>query len=102
MVQHVKSTILLNRMAVTGVSDMVKLVNEAFQCLGSFNLDQLFDLLYLRRRFLAVERALEKLPPSGDTSSELQAVVEWLDHLQCLSHRFLWRSWVKFGEVLIV
>lgn len=50
---HVMSTLVSNVMAATEVLAMVKLVNEAFQCLGVFNLDlhgiydQVFGLLCL-------------------------------------------------------
>lgn len=75
-------------MATTEVFDMVRLVNKAFQGLGVYNIDllktsdQVFNLLCLRRRFLTLEGALEKLPPSGNSSLELEVVDEQLDSLQ--------------------
>lgn len=85
MTQHVTSTILSNLMAIAKVSDMFRLAIEAFYCLKVFNLDhqkvydQVSGLLYLQRKLLAVEGALEKLLPSGSASLELQEIVEWLD-----------------------
>lgn len=51
MTKHVMSTMVSSLMAATEVLDMVKRANEAFKCLGVFNLDlrgvynQVFDLL---------------------------------------------------------
>lgn len=73
--QYVISTLLLSLMAATKVSDMIRLVNKAFQCLSVFN------LLYLQRRFLALEGTLEKLQSSGIASSKLKGVAEQLDSL---------------------
>lgn len=61
---------------------MVRLVNEAFQCLGAFNkdlqkqYDQVFIFLCLRMKFFVVEDALEIKPESENASSELQGVVK--------------------------
>lgn len=55
---------VVDLMVAIEVPDMVQIVNEAFQCLNVFNLDlrkvydQVSDLLYLRRKFLTVERGL--------------------------------------------
>lgn len=74
------SMLLLNSMATTEVSDMVRVVNEAFQYLVVFNLNlramynQVFNLLWLRRRYLDLVGALEKLPPDGSASLELEGV----------------------------
>lgn len=57
MAQYVISTLLLYLMDAMKVSDMVQLVNEAFQCLNFYNLDlqktyiQVFYLLGLWRNF---------------------------------------------------
>lgn len=55
---------IVDLMVAIEVPDMVQIVDEAFQCLNVFNLDlrkvydQVSDLLYLRRKFLTVERGL--------------------------------------------
>lgn len=60
------ATMMSNLLTVTEVSDIVQLV-KAFQCLRTFNLnlrgayDQIFDLLCLRRKLLAMEDTLKKL-----------------------------------------
>lgn len=38
MVQYLMSTMVSNLMVATEITDMIKLVNEAFHCLGTFNL----------------------------------------------------------------
>lgn len=68
---------------------MVRLVNEAgpwcLPCRPSKDIRSSFNLLYLRTKFMALEGALEKLPPSGSASSELEGVVEQLHYLQDVS-----------------
>lgn len=65
MAQIIISTLLLNLMSVTEVSEMARLFNEAFQCLVIYNLDfwetydRIFHLLCLQWRFLTLEGALE-------------------------------------------
>lgn len=67
---------------------MVRLVNEAFQCLGGFNLDlrqvydRLFHLLCLRHRLLMLEGALEKLPLPESIAPELGSIQEQIRTLQ--------------------
>lgn len=61
------STMVSNLMADTEVSNLVKLANEAFQCLEVCNLDlcvvynQVSDHLCLKRKLLAVAGTLQKL-----------------------------------------
>lgn len=58
MAQLIISQLLTSLASAIEFSDMVRLVNEAFQCLSGFNLDlrqaydRLFHLLCLRRRLL--------------------------------------------------
>lgn len=88
MARLIISQLLPSLASVTEVSDMVRLVNEAFQCLGSFNLDlrqaydRLFHLLCLRRRLLMLEGALEKLPPRESIAPELGSIQEQIQTLQ--------------------
>lgn len=92
--QYVISMLLLNLMATIKVSDMVRLINKAFQCLSVFNLDlrttydQVFSLLCIWRRYLALEGTLEKFPPSGSASLELEGVDDELD-LQGISRQIV-------------
>lgn len=53
--QHVKSTTMSTLMSETEVSDMVRLVKEAFQCLGTFNLDLLAVYIKFFLSFLPSE-----------------------------------------------
>lgn len=82
-------------MAATEVFDMVQLGNDAFQYLGVYNLnlyktyDQGFNRLCLRRRFLALEGAFKKLPPSGVPTSELEVVDVQLNPLSDVSFRIV-------------
>lgn len=61
-------TLLLSLMAAMEVSDMVRLVNGAFQYLSVYNIelhkmyDQVFNLSF---EILALEGAFEKLPQNG-------------------------------------
>lgn len=88
-------------MAATEVTDMIRLVNKAFQCLNIYNLDlgktyyQVFNLLCLWRKFLALKGPLKKLLPSDSTSLELEDVIEQLDYLQGVSLQIV----NKLGDV---
>lgn len=82
MAQLIISQLLMSLANSTEVFDMVRLVNEAFQCLGSFNLalwqtyDRLFHFLCLRRLLLMLEGALEKLPLRENIAPELGSIQE--------------------------
>lgn len=88
MAQFIMSQLLTSLASATEVPDMVRLVNEAFQCLGGFNLDlrqaynRLFHLLCLHRRLLMLEGALEKLPPRESIALKLGSVQEQIKTLQ--------------------
>lgn len=67
------STIVLNRMAMTEVSNMVKLLNEAFQFLWAFNLDFRgciikFRVLMSSEKSFGCGWRLRELPPSRDAA----------------------------------
>lgn len=90
MAQFIISTLLPSLTTESKVSNIVRLINEAFQCSNAFSLDlrkiydQIFHLLCLRRRFLTLEGALQKLSPNGSINSELGAIGEQLNLLEVL------------------
>lgn len=88
MAQLIMSQLLTSLASANDVPDMVRLVNEVFQCLGGFNLDlrqaydRLFHLLCLCRRLLILEGALEKLPMRESIAPELGSIQEQIQALQ--------------------
>lgn len=77
------------------ISDMIRLVNKALQCLGGFNLDLrqaydwLFHLLCLRCRLIVLEGALEKLPPQESVTPGLNDIQGQICFLQDNAHYIL-------------
>lgn len=87
MAQLIISQLLTSLASTTEVSNMVRLVNEAFQFLGGFNqdlrqaYDRLLHLLCLRRRLLMLEGVLEVIPLRESIALEMGSIQEQIQTL---------------------
>lgn len=93
--QHVISTLVASIQTSTDIPDMVRLINDAFLCLGIFNVDlralydRLYNLLHFQRELLSVETTFKKMTFGEDASTKFQAIVDQIDQLQGLSRQVI-------------